>query len=676
MEKGNVSNIHRLVKASYRYFNNVLALLLVFWLIRLFDVFVLAKAFAFPSGLRNSHLLGILYDTYFVLKVAGLFLLPYLLLTLLRMRIAQVLFVVSGVLLVMVNLVLVLYFATTKIMLGSDLFGYSMYDIQETLQSASSLSIVNTIPFFAFPILYIALHHYISRIKPPNVVYYIFYPIIGVVLLTSGYSVANASSFKSSFEASLATNKFGYFARKTSDYIKEIEELENAKKGKLVDDYTSLMVNSKDYVSKEYPLLRKDNTPDVLSPFFDTTKVKPNIVFIFVESLGRAYSGEGAELGSYTPFLDSLASRGLYFENFLSTGGRTFAIFPSLLGSLPLVSRGFMERANSTPNHNTLLTILQANGYNSNFVYGGDSKFDNMRQFLERENIGRIVDSKNFGPKFKKMPPAKGGFSWGYGDNDILTKLIELQDPKASEPSVSIALTLSIHDPFLVTNQKAYYRRFEQILKDSSIPDSKKEFVAKYGQQLSTVLYFDESLRQFFKKFERLPSFKNTIFIITGDHRMPEIPISTQIDRFRVPFLIYSPMLTRSARFSSVSSHFDVAPSLIALLRSKNDMRLPKLVHWVGSGLDTSRSFRNIHSIPLMENKNEETCFLDGLNFIAMEKLYTITPRLGLVEVENPKMLDDMVRKLATIKRRSEFVCSNNKVMPDSLLVTSSVVKK
>ena len=95
MEKGNVSNIHRLVKASYRYFNNVLALLLVFWLIRLFDVFVLAKAFAFPSGLRNSHLLGILYDTYFVLKVAGLFLLPYLLLTLLRMRITQVSIITS-----------------------------------------------------------------------------------------------------------------------------------------------------------------------------------------------------------------------------------------------------------------------------------------------------------------------------------------------------------------------------------------------------------------------------------------------------------------------------------------------------------------------------------------------------------------------------------------------------
>ena len=676
MEKTRVQNIDKLIIASYRYLNNVLALLAIFWLMRLFDVFVIAKEFSFPSGMRGSHLLGILYDTYFVFKVAGVFLLPYLLLTLLRIRIAQGMFVFSGILVVVVNLMLIVYFASTKIMLGSDIFGYSVAEIRETLQTSNSFSVINVIPFIAFPILYLALHHYIVRIKIPNVVYYIFYPAIAVVFLSSGYSVASANSFKDSFGASLATNKFGYFALKASDYIAEMEQIENAKKGTFVDDSGGLLVNSKDYVSKEFPMLRKDNTPDVLTPFFDTTKVRPNIVFILVESLGRAYSGEGAELGSYTPFLDSLSRNGLYFENFLSTGGRTFAVFPSILGSLPLVNKGFMELGNDMPNHNTLLTMLHANGYKSSFVYGGDSKFDNMRQFFERQNISRIVDGKNFGPNFEKMPPGESGFSWGYGDKDILSKLADLQQSNTSAPTVSIAMTLAMHSPFVVKNQRTYYKQFEEILKNSSISNDRKELVAKHGKELSTVLYFDESLRLFFKKFEKLQSYKNTIFIITGDHRMPEIPIGTQIDRFRVPFLIYSPMLTRSARFRSVSTQFDVTPSLIAFLRNKANMEFPKLINWVGTGLDTSRSFRNVHSVPFMENKNEQTCYLDGLNFIAMGKLYSITPQLGLVEASNPKLLGEMTKKLNSIKNVSAFVCSKNKLIPDSLLVKSSAVRK
>ncbi|WP_320054702.1 LTA synthase family protein [uncultured Acetobacteroides sp.] len=677
MEKTRVENLDKLIIASYRYLNNVLALLVIFWLMRLFDVFVIAKEFSFPAGMRGSHLLGILYDTYFVFKVAGVFLLPYLLLTLLRIRIAQGLFVFSGIVVVVVNLILVVYFASTKIMLGSDIFGYSIAEMRETLQTSNSFSVINIIPLVAFPILYLALHHYIVRIKIPNAAYYIFYPAIAVVLLSSGYSVANANSFKDSFGASLATNKFGYFALKASSYIAEMEQIENAKKGTFVNDTgRGLLVSSKDYVSKEFPMLRNDNTPDVLSPFFDTTKVKPNIVFILVESLGRAYSGEGADLGSYTPFLDSLSRNGLYFENFLSTGGRSFAVFPSILGSLPLVNRGFMELGDDMPNHNTLLTMLHANGYRSDFVYGGDSKFDNMRQFFERQNTSRIVDGKNFGSSFEKMPPGKSGFSWGYGDMDILSKLVDLQQSSTTTPTVSIAMTLSMHSPFVVKNQRAYYKQFEGILNRSSISSDRKDLVAKYGKELSTVLYFDESLRLFFKKFEKQPSYRNTIFIITGDHRMPEIPIGTQIDRFRVPFLIYSPMLTRSARFRSVSTQFDVAPSLIAFLRNRANLQFPKLACWVGTGLDTSRSFRNVHSVAFMENKNEQTCYLDGINFIAMGKLYSITPQLGLVKANNPMLLGEMTKKLNSVKNVSAFVCSKNKLVPDSLLVKSRAARK
>jgi len=675
MAKITIPNIDKLTIASFRYLNNVMALLATFWLMRLFDVFVLSHAFSFPSGLMGDNLLGLVFDTYFVLKVAGILFLPFLLITLLRIKMAQHFFIASGILIVTVNLLLMVYFATTKVMLGSDVFGYSMSDVKETLQSTSSFTLVNLIPFVVFPLIFVVLLHYIARIKMPNRAYYVFYPLVAVVFLTSGYSIANATSFKSGFGAYLATNKFGYFTHKAFDYIAEVEQMKNAQKGNF-NNVPSAMFASSDFVRKEYPMLRTDKTFDVLSPFFDTTSVYPNIVFIFVESLGRAYSGEGAELGSYTPFLDSLSRKGLYFENFLSTAGRTFGVFPSVLGSLPLVNRGFMELKADMPEHTSIITMLQKYGYKSNFVYGGDAKFDNMRQFFERQHVSKVVDISNFGSGYEKMPPNNQGFSWGYGDKDILAKVADLKGADTLTPTVTVAMTLSMHDPFMVKNQPAYVKLFKQILNNSSIPSNRKKFVASYVQQISTVLYFDESLRQFFKRYAKLPSFKNTIFVITGDHRMPEIPIGTQLDRFRVPFLIYSPMLIRTGRFSSVSTHFDVAPSLIALLRNKSKMQFPNLVHWVGAGLDTARHFRNIHQVSFMENKNEHTCYLDGLNYIAMGKLYTITPKLGLVDVVNPKLLGEMTGKLNLIKNVSAFVCSNNKLMPDSLLVKATIVKK
>src|SRR4029079_4180305 len=38
---------------------------------------------------------------------------------------------------------------------------------------------------------------------------------------------------------------------------------------------------------QNFPFLHKDETPDVLSSFFDTTRTRPNIVIIIVEGLGR-----------------------------------------------------------------------------------------------------------------------------------------------------------------------------------------------------------------------------------------------------------------------------------------------------------------------------------------------------------------------------------------------------
>ena len=183
---------------------------------------------------------------------------------------------------------------------------------------------------------------------------------------------------------------------------------------------------------KEFPLEKaSENTKDVLAPFFNIQKEKPNVVFIIMEGLGSDFTDDG-EYKGFTPYLDSLTSKSLYWENFVSNAGRTFGALPSLMGSLPFGENGFME-LNPLPKHNSLISILKSNGYTTTYYCGDESTFDKKSNFLEYNGIDKIIDINKFGPGYVMTKKNAGGFSWGYPDAEIYRKtLSELKDKKAT----------------------------------------------------------------------------------------------------------------------------------------------------------------------------------------------------------------------------------------------------
>jgi uncharacterized sulfatase len=164
-----------------------------------------------------------------------------------------------------------------------------------------------------------------------------------------------------------------------------------------------------------------------------------------------------------------------------------------------------------------------------------------------------------------------------------------------------------------------------------------------------------------------MKEFANTIFIITGDHRMPEIPISSQIDRFHVPLVIYSPMLKKAEKFSSMVTHFDLTPSLIAMLNGAKFIKRPTVASWIGHGLDNSVEFRNLQTYPLMRNKNEILDLLSEDQFLSVQTLYQISADLNIDPIENETRQILMKDELDNFIRKNNFACKNNKLIPDSL---------
>jgi uncharacterized sulfatase len=434
--------------------------------------------------------------------------------------------------------------------------------------------------------------------------------------------------------------------------------------------YTGIASTEKsfEYISDDYPFLHKDKTPDVLGKYFKVGKEKPNLVFLIVESLGRAYSGEGAYLKSFTPFLDSLENKSLYWENVLSTAGRTFEVLPSIFGSLPYGKKGFAELGSEMPEDMSLINLLKQRGYTSRFFYGGDADFDNMRIFLQRQHLDYLIDEKDFGPGYKKMPVNSGNFTWGYGDKDIFRNGFEKLAKADNSPRLDIYLTLAMHDPYQILDQAYYNKKAEEKFIAFNFSEIQKNEYRKYLSNYATILYFNDALRYFFDEYKKRPDFGNTIFFITGDHRMSSPPISTQIDRFHVPLIVYSPMLIKPVKFSSVVSHLDFTPSVIAFLKKNYEMKFPSVVPWLGQGLDSSVTFRNTHSMPFVRTKNEIIDYLDKDYFIVNDQLFSVSQNLEIDEVTDDKKLSEIQRKFEKFKSDNLKACLNNKIIPDSLV--------
>ncbi|MDO8993036.1 MAG: LTA synthase family protein, partial [Daejeonella sp.] len=574
------------------------------------------------------------------------------------------------VFLFIIQLGLLLYFNTSLVPLGADLYSYSMEDINQTLGASGGVSFLSVSVFIILTIGVIAALHFLSRRIKLKRIPAITLPVLSAIYLLSGISEHNFKpDFQSEFENNLIENKSDYFLKSSYTFLFpekiEIDIYDDSYIGDFADNEESNI--EYEYVDEiNYPFLHKDASQDVLSPFFNTGDSPPNIVMLIAEGLGRAFSNEGAYLGSFTPFLDSLSDQSLSWNNALSQGGRTFAVLPSILGSLPFAKSGFLE-LEKMPDQLSLLNLLKFNGYQTSFYYSGDASFDRMRQYLEANDVDEIRDEKTFPKGYLKLPKVNN-FSWGYNDKELFRYYLASRPAiQNAKPQLNIILTVSTHNNFLINESDKYARVFEQHMNILKFNDSKKLLHRKNRIQYVSILYMDDAIRLFMNEYKKRADFANTIFIITGDHRMPEIPMSTKIDRYHVPMIVYSPLLKRTARFSSVSSHFDLPPTLLAFLKNNYKIKLPGINSWIGEGLDTSRNFRNLHRIPLIQNKTDIIDFVMGEYHLNGNDLFKLNPGMDEERLNDDARKNQLLNEFNLFKKRNAVITNGGKIIPDSL---------
>ena len=451
-------------------------------------------------------------------------------------------------------------------------------------------------------------------------------------------------------------NKAFYFICEDFNYVRKSHKTQDFDT-KILSDFASEYPQWQQ-CDTLFPFLRRDNTPDVLSPFFALNREKPDIVFIVVESLGRGISGENAYSGSFTPFLDSLANHSLYWDNCITTTQRSFGILPSLLGSLPNGGKGF--QFGDMPAHTSIIRLLKENGYKTNMFYAGYYEFDNVRDFMNMQG------NDYFAPYYDKYKASaseeKTANIWGYADKILFDKSLNYLDEQNDKNCFSLFVTISTHNPLEISVKERYISAAKSI--NEKLPQSRREENNSHIEYLASFVYADDALRQFFDGYRNLPDFKNTIFVIIGDHYITNIGIPNRLSLYHVPLLIYSPLLKTSQRFKSLVSSLDVTPSLWSMLSNNYNFGKPQFIAWISDGLDTAKSFCCRKKILLMQENRDNNEFVYDNYFYSYGAVYEITDNLRLTPATQSAntLVSD---KYYLFSKVNSYVYNKQKLMPN-----------
>jgi uncharacterized sulfatase len=612
--------------AATRFLDYLPALMLALLCLRFAELAAGVQVGATPRELSRLLASAIAFDLINLARYLPALFLVSLPLLLIRNRRARILSIgLIWSLLLLFQAGLVQYFLTARVPLGADVFGYSLKNIQKIVSGGASWNMsVIAGTFAALLGLWLVLATR-SRTEPRSSRGSTAIFALALLLMVFAPARSEFVGEQNEDAQNLKTSKWSYFLDDSLAYLTHPRAAADAVVRTWADPPDIAGNDGFDYLDPKFPFLHREQTPDALGPHFNIRPGQPpNLVFIVVEGMGRSFSGPGAQLGSFTPHLDQLAEQGLYFENFLAVQGRTFAVLPSLFASLPFGDNGFSMLGERMPAHDSLLSLLKGQGYRLRFYSGFDSDFDNESLFLKRQGVDDLVDMFNFGPGYTRANV------WGYADDDLVSRALEGERVETHQPFVSVIKTVTMHSPYTFPDQARFNARFEQRLDQLGVVGWRKDGYRRFRNIYTSILYTDAALGRFFEQARRLPTYPNTIFIVVGDHRLPEIPMATKIDRYHVPLIIVSPLLKAPARIKSVSSHFDLAPSVLAFLASNYGLHRPAAVTWIGSGLDMEPSFRNIHEFPLKQTKTNLVDFVSGTWFLNRDTLYEMSDGMSI----------------------------------------------
>ncbi|MGY3173622.1 phosphoglycerol transferase MdoB-like AlkP superfamily enzyme [Pseudomonas sp. TE12234] len=310
-----------------------------------------------------------------------------------------------------------------------------------------------------------------------------------------------------------------------------------------------LLTPSDKLVDADTAAVRRNYTPNA-----DKTLPIKNVVVILMESFAGHSVGALGRPGNITPYFDKLSKEGLLFDRFFSNGTHThqgmfatMACFPNLPGFEYL-----MQTPEGSHKLSGLPQLLSARQYDDVYVYNGDFAWDNQSGFFSNQGMTNFIGRNDF------VDPVFSDPTWGVSDQDMFNRGLEelkARDGKDKKPFYALLQTLSNHTPYALP---------------TPLPVDQVTDRGTLNEHLTAMRYSDWALGQFFEKARKEPYFKETLFVIVGDHGFGNEQQITEMDlgRFNVPMLMIAPGIQEKfgQRDHTVGTQIDIVPTIMGRL--------------------------------------------------------------------------------------------------------------
>jgi len=280
-----------------------------------------------------------------------------------------------------------------------------------------------------------------------------------------------------------------------------------------------------------------------------------NVVTVQIEGLTASIFEHEQDGKKIMPYLDKLASQGLYFPNTMQSFNATAgSVFSTVTGfhkiSFDEKTKRFTS-AELNAYYGSLAHILGSKNYD-HYYFGGfrQSALDFLR-FMGNQGY------QTYGyEKLSKRLSNKGTLdtadsTLGLFDSDFLIESATILNAAKNNYTAHLITTTS-HSPW-------------------TIPEGADTAFNKPA--LNAFAYVDTAIKKFMQALKQNPErFSDTLFVFVADHTSYTFN-DDLLEKIRIPLIFYTPSkrleLTSSTQ-EKIASHVDIIPSILALLKGEH----------------------------------------------------------------------------------------------------------
>ena len=279
------------------------------------------------------------------------------------------------------------------------------------------------------------------------------------------------------------------------------------------------------------------------------TGLKPNIIFIILESYTSKFIGCLGCEAVVTPNIDKIAKEGILFSNIYASGDRSEKGLVALLSGYPTQTiTSIIKSPAKTESLPHLNKILEQQGYHSSYYYGGELAFANIKSYILNAGYNKLISKYDF-------DRSDYNSKWGVHDHVLLNKfLADLKTEK--QPFFTTLFTLSSHEPYEIPAKP----RFEG-----------KDETTRFKNSIN---YTDQVIGNFIEQAKTQSWWDNTIIIITADHghRLPGNDANDRPSKFKIPLILTGGALkVKNQVINSLGSQTDIAFTILQQIGLKTE---------------------------------------------------------------------------------------------------------